>query len=83
MTIAPEKALSPYRVAANGYDEAVRVTEAYRIQLHIRKRALLNAPEHKKAEYAQRVEECMGQFEAAERAEYNAWLIMEHARQGR
>lgn len=83
MTIAPEKALSPYRIAANGYEEALRVTEAFRIQLNVRKRALLNAPEQKKAEAAQRVDEGMGQLEAAERAEYAAWCRMEHARQGR
>lgn len=83
MTIAPEKALSPYQIAAAGYDEALRVSDAYRIQLNVRKRALLAAPDHKRDELQQRVDEGMGQLEAAERAEYAAWCRMEHARQGR
>lgn len=83
MTISPARALSPAQITRNRYDEAMRVTEAYRIQLKVRKRALSDAPENKKPEACKRVEEAIDQLEAAERAEYSAWLQMEHARQGR
>jgi hypothetical protein len=79
MTITPArpKLLSETDIARNTYDEAVRVTEAYRIQLHARRRAVHSDP----AERERRIDEAVAQMEAAERAEYAAWQQLEHLRQ--
>ena len=61
-------------LARIAYDEAVRVTDAYRIQLQRRKVAEHSDP----AEKARRIEEAQGQLEAAERREYAAWERMNH-----
>ena len=64
-------------LARIAYDEAVQVTDAYRIQVRVRKNAVLSDP----AEKARRVEEAQGQLEAAERREYAAWDRMNHLHQ--
>lgn len=64
-------------IARNTYEEAVRVTEAYTIQLHHRRGAVHSDP----AERQRRIEEATAQLEAAERAEYAAWQQLEHLRQ--
>lgn len=63
-------------LARTTYDEATRVTEAYRIQLQRRKVTVHSDP----AEKARRIEEAERQLEAAERAEYAAWDRMNHLR---
>jgi hypothetical protein len=72
MTNAQERELA--RIA---YDEAVRVSDAYRIQLQRRKVAVHSDP----AEKARRIEDAARQLESAERAEYNAWERMNHLQQ--
>lgn len=59
------------------YDEAVRVTEAFRIQYRKRKNSIY--PDD--ATKAKAVEESLAQMEAAERAEYAAWERLNHLRQ--
>jgi hypothetical protein len=59
------------------YDEAVRVTEAFRIQYRKRKHGIY--PDD--ATKAKAVEESLAQMEAAERAEYVAWERLNHLRQ--
>jgi hypothetical protein len=79
----PSTVVSELQIARNTYDESVRVTEAFGIQLGIRKRAMLAVPgwdTNKRAELALRVEECQGQLEAAERREYACWQQVEHLR---
>ena len=63
-------------IARNTYDEACRVTEAYRIQLQRRRVAVHSDP----TERVRRIEEAERQLEAAERAEYAAWDRMNHLR---
>lgn len=64
-------------IANNRYQEAVRVTEAFRVQLFKRRgySDAIGSPEA-----ASRVEEAVMQHEAAERAEYAAWQELEHER---
>lgn len=79
----PRTVVSELQIANNTYSEAVRVTEAFRIQHGIRRRALLAVPgwdKLKQAELQLRVEESMGQMEAAERREYACWQQVEHLR---
>jgi hypothetical protein len=76
-TPARPKLTTDTDVARNTYDEAVRVTEAYTIQLHARRRIAHSDPDEK----ARRIEEAAAQLEAAERAEYAAWQNLEHLRQ--
>jgi hypothetical protein len=64
-------------IARSTYDEAVRVTEAYTIQLHQRRHAIHSDP----VERQRRIDEATAQLEAAERAEYAAWQNLEHLRQ--
>ena len=79
MTITPArpKLLSETDIARNTYEEAVRVTEAYRIQLRQRCRNVHSDPD----ERVRRIAEAKDQMEAAERAEYAAWQQLEHLRQ--
>lgn len=65
------------QILTSTYDEAVRVTEAFRIQLFKRRgyADALGTPEA-----ASRVEEAQLQHAAAERAEYAAWQELEHER---
>lgn len=64
-------------LAQNTYEEAVRVTEAFRIQYRKRKHHDYGDDAVK----AKALEECMAQLEAAERREYQAWEILNHLRQ--
>ena len=73
MTHTPALLAAETTIAANTYDEACRVTEAYKIQLTKRRQDTTSDP----AEARRRVEECTAQLEAAERAEYAAWLQLE------
>lgn len=79
----PSTVVSELQIARNTYDESVRVTEAFRIQHGIRKRAMLAVPgwdNNKRQELALRVEESQYQLEAAERREYACWQQVEHLR---
>lgn len=71
------KTVTELQLANNTYDEAVRVVEAFKIQLSARKRA-----HHAKASHETwlRIEECLGQLEAAERREYACWQNVDHLR---
>jgi hypothetical protein len=79
MTTAPStsRLTSETTIARSTYDEAVRVTEAYTIQLHQRRHNTHSDP----AERQRRIDEAAAQLEAAERAEYAAWQQLEHLRQ--
>jgi hypothetical protein len=79
MTTAPStsRLTSETTIAQSTYDEAVRVTEAYTIQLHQRRHNTHSDP----AERQRRIDEATAQLEAAERAEYAAWQQLEHLRQ--
>jgi len=61
-------------IARASYDEAVQVTDAYRVQLQRRKAATHSD----QAEKARRIEEAQAQLEAAERREYQAWDRLNH-----
>jgi hypothetical protein len=76
MTHTPALLAAETTIATNTYDEACRVTEAYLIQLRKRKQT----PHSDAAEARRRIEECQAQLEAAERAEYAAWLQLEQLR---
>ena len=64
-------------IARASYNEAVQVTDAYRVQLQRRKVATHSDPAGK----ARRIEEAQAQLEAAERREYQAWDRMNHLHQ--
>jgi hypothetical protein len=64
------------QLAQETYDEAVRVTEAFRIQYRKRKHA--DYPDD--ATKAKSLEESLAQMEAAERREYAAWEYLNHLR---
>jgi hypothetical protein len=79
----PRTVVTELQLANNTYDESVRVTEAFRIQHGIRKRAMLAVPGwdvNKRQELQLRVEESLGQLEAAERREYACWQQVQHLR---
>lgn len=65
-------------LAQASYDEAVRVTEAFRIQYRKRKHNTIYPDDATKAKA---IEESLAQMEAAERREYAAWEILNHLRQ--
>ena len=65
-------------IAQASYDEADRVTEAYRIQYRKRRHSTSYPDEVTKAKA---VEEALAQMEAAERAEFAAWERLNHLRQ--
>lgn len=74
MTAQPAAPRTDADLARATYDEAVRVTEAFRICLRKRKYATYLDP----AEHARLVDEAEGQLAAAERAEYAAWQQVEY-----
>lgn len=77
MTHTPALLAAETTIAANTYDEACRVTEAYKIQLRKRMEWRRHSPDSDPAEARRRIGECTAQLEAAERAEYAAWLQLE------
>jgi hypothetical protein len=85
MTTIPSRGIldAELAIARNTYDEAVRVTEAFHIQL-IKRRQHLNAvpswDQDKRSEYQIHVMDAEYQLAAAERREFAAWADLEHLR---
>lgn len=73
MTTTLTRPVSPLTVAKNRWDEATRVTEAYKIQLLVRsRRAYASQGKPWELQAWADVAEVEGQLEAAERAEVRA-----------